>query len=351
MKLSLLLLILAALSFAWVNASPVPGDEDGEEMERPPVGIVEQRGSKEEMKIDLEEISVEISSDGTEKMEDVETLMKQYFAKKAASDSRGDMTVEHFEIEADIDADENRDNAGDDRSRRHVFADDERLPVPDFPGRPYCAVGQLDNGCTAALIGPYHALTAAHCIYNVTSRQWRTNGLNFNQGKNCGRYGSKMFWVNARAVVGYTRHGLPEYNYALIIYSPHITSPCYLSLGYQTEWMGRGLDLIGYHSDKPRERFRCYSNRMYSSSCHFSSTAHNGLSLIYRADAMGADGGPLLSESTLQNNTLGSRTVYGINAYEDASGKWNFGPRITKDRFYQLVEWMSESGYNATIAN
>jgi hypothetical protein len=46
------------------------------------------------------------------------------------------------------------------------------------PGKPYNAVGFLNNGCTAFLIDSNHIVAAAHCFVNTTTGQWQT-GLRF----------------------------------------------------------------------------------------------------------------------------------------------------------------------------
>lgn len=46
------------------------------------------------------------------------------------------------------------------------------------PGRPYNAVGLLNNGCTAFLIDSSHIAAAAHCFENTTTGEWQT-GLRF----------------------------------------------------------------------------------------------------------------------------------------------------------------------------
>ena len=46
------------------------------------------------------------------------------------------------------------------------------------PGRPYNAVGFLNNGCTAFLIDSNHIVAAAHCFENTTDGTWQT-GLRF----------------------------------------------------------------------------------------------------------------------------------------------------------------------------
>jgi len=52
------------------------------------------------------------------------------------------------------------------RQARRVIGDDERLPVEysdRLSGLPFCAIGQMANGCTAFLVSPYHAITSAQC--------------------------------------------------------------------------------------------------------------------------------------------------------------------------------------------
>ena len=53
---------------------------------------------------------------------------------------------------------------------RSVEPPDDRVQITDTLGYPFSAVGRLSVGCSGAMIGPFHFLTAGHCV---------TNGSNF----------------------------------------------------------------------------------------------------------------------------------------------------------------------------
>ena len=314
------------------EASPLP-KEDKNTLE----GSAFEPKEKEEMVINLEEIAIEAFANGTIKRESIDELIAFYRLNLTTKDFLEYKTQQHFEE--------------DKEEKRHIFDDDERLYISnsDFSRLPYCAIGELDNGCTAVFIGPYHALTAASCVYNTVTNRWRGN-YDIIRGRNCNRYGTRMTGVGALSVTGYTVSRLPQHNYALIITSSTRRSPCWASFGYTSPWTNRGLDLIGYPTDK-RFNLGCLYHSAYSSSCHFSSTAHSGQTLTYRCDAVGTYGAPLMSEARDTSGVLdkGQRVVYGVHAYQDLSRNWNYGPMINRDRFNRIVGWMRNSGYNPLV--
>ena len=57
--------------------------------------------------------------------------------------------------------------------KRKVIGTDGRYKHSTV-GNPYCAIGELENGCTAFLVGPYHAITAGHCVYDCNARKWKS---------------------------------------------------------------------------------------------------------------------------------------------------------------------------------
>jgi glutamyl endopeptidase len=46
-----------------------------------------------------------------------------------------------------------------------MFGDDTPIPVTLAEQFPYAQIGYVDGGCTGAIIGPHHVLTAGHCLY------------------------------------------------------------------------------------------------------------------------------------------------------------------------------------------
>lgn len=70
------------------------------------------------------------------------------------------------------------------RIARRLQATDALMLVakPDSLKFPLRTVGQLANGCTAFLIGPCHAVTVAHCVYEPWRNIW-WRGLDFYPGR------------------------------------------------------------------------------------------------------------------------------------------------------------------------
>ena len=62
--------------------------------------------------------------------------------------------------------------------KRNVIGYDGRY-VCSSTCYPYCAMGQMENrDCTAFLVGPYHAITARHCVYECEKKKWiRQRGI------------------------------------------------------------------------------------------------------------------------------------------------------------------------------
>ena len=281
-----------------------------------------------ELDIDLGEWAVEFFRDGTQKNETLEKLVDIY--RMALNEKN---FVEKYSDAGPEDA--------SDRARRTIFGTDDRLPVYNTNISPYCAVGRLDNGCTAVFIGPYHAITAAHCVYDKNTNTWKQN-LNMWRGRTCGTCGERMYWRRVWAVQGFTQQHRIDYDYALIIYDENNRSPCWLSFGYKSSWPNIGFDIFGYPYDKAHVS-GCSYNSMWFSSCHYSHTQNSGRRYGYHCDTLGGNSGSALYAE--DDVTAGTRRVYGIHTHGRGTSTWNYGNRIDKFRFCQIIEWMDDSGY------
>jgi len=281
---------------------------------------------KTELDIDLGELAVEYFWNGTAKEENFESLIDIY--QRAQSKNMSDFL-----------ADSGEDNLQ--RARRTIFGNDERLPIDSSNRYPYCAVGYLDVGCTATFIGPYHALTAAHCVYNKETDTWKQN-LNLRRGRTCNTLGQRMYWKQVWAVKGFTNDHREDHDYALIIYNQNSSrSPCWLSFGYWNTWPDVGFDIFGYPEDKSSVS-GCRYNSMWFTSCHYSDTIDSGRRYKYRCDTRrGNSGSALYAEK--KGDSSGRRTVYGVHT--QGTTTWNYGNRINRSRFCQIVQWMKGSGY------
>lgn len=237
------------------------------------------------------------------------------------------------------------------RQSRRVIGDDERIPVEysdQLSGLPFCAVAQMANGCTAFLVSPYHAITGAQCVYNLTSGQfYPRSSFNLYRGRSCNTAGQLMLSRGAIAPLGYTRSGNNSWNFALVAYSTSRPSTCYMGFTQDPyiTWPNQGFDVIGYPYDHyPVQRTRsCIYPTMTFSSCHYSLSVLNGNYYAYRCDMTGGTvGAPLVGE--LQTTRTARRTAYGVNAFDGTT--YNYGVRFDREKFCAIVDWAARyTGY------
>ena len=96
------------------------------------------------------------------------------------------------------------------------------------------------------------------------------------------------------------------------------------------------------------KRAGCFYHPAYFSSCSFSSVTRDNLFLQHRCDTSGMIGAPLMSEYLdASGRDRGQKGVSGVNVY--TGSLYNYGPRINRDRFYQIVGWMNQTGYDPFI--
>ena len=236
-----------------------------------------------------------------------------------------------------------------DRMKRFLFGEDDREFVTNSSNFPQCAIARVTTGCTGFFIGPYHALTAAHCVNNF--RYGWKGKIRMLRERNCHERGFRSTCSRVFAVLGHTHYKLYEYDYALVeMDRSGDPAPCWFGIGYINPWKypsRRDLEALGYPSDKRwyNGQPECRYEAMWLASCNTSYSVHQNL--IQWCDVLSGNSGSPVFSDTNQN-----KIVYGIHAQsvgryvdlEDGSREieelWNQGPMITPLRYFQILRWM-----------
>ena len=183
-----------------------------------------------------------------------------------------------------------------------TVVDDKLHDVISTNYYPEYAVGVLDNGCTAFLVGPQHALTAAHCVYNYNTSTWSTE-LDFWRGRNAEEYLQKMEWKHVIIPYHFHSTGDDNQNWALVEFSDE--SPVWLRLAYSESVQNIPLTVYGYLQDREWET-------MYYTMCRSDSEQLDTMDFAIQCESDQVfTGGPVLrGHSFLQNKMP---VVYGVN--------------------------------------
>ena len=239
-----------------------------------------------------------------------------------------------------------------DREKRFIFDEDDRVFASQSQSFPQCAIARASTGCTAFYIGPYHALTAAHCV-NSFRYGWRGR-IRLWRERNCHNVGHQNTCSRVFAVFGHTHLKMFEYDYALVEMNRNgEPSPCWFGIGYVNQWdhpSYRNLEVLGYPYDKRRYTGQpeCSYEAMWKASCNVSYSVRQNL--IQWCDAVSGNSG-----SPVYSQTDGDKVVYGLHAQSvgnyvyNANGErelqqwWNQGPIITPLRYHQILRWMERT--------
>ena len=229
------------------------------------------------------------------------------------------------------------------RVRRTVFPPDGRVLISSTSSFPYSAIGEYfiytRGQCTLFLVGPYHALTAAHCIYDHTSSEFKPLGYAY-IGRTCTVTGTRVSVQKAIVYNSFINAGLESWDFAyLLLNNRDIISSDYFSFGYRDPMPTVSMTMCGYPGDKPAGCMYCGTCNDAQRPCTTPTTCDDER-IQYTCDSAGGmSGGPAYIQDT--TTTL---HVYGLDTHSYTNV--NYASRISKHKFLRLCQWLINDGHN-----
>ena len=196
-----------------------------------------------------------------------------------------------------------------------------------------CFRGEVGENCTAFMVGPHHALTAASCVYDSEAGGWKSS-LNLTCMRDCGNDGRQrvLQWESVRIPQRYYQSGDARYNWAFITFSRDTPSPAWLSFGHDPfVTRGRRYRVQAYG--------RCQQGCACSAECKSRLTPGASAGRVTslhcnESEDLNYHGGPVIAANP--------RVVCAISQRESLPrcATW-----ISADMFWQVCQWLADSGH------
>ena len=243
-----------------------------------------------------------------------------------------------------------------DKTKRDIIGRDSRYRIYSTLLAPLCAIGELSSSrgvgyCTVFMIGPHHAITAGHCVYNTTTRRYYRN-LDVYIGRTCYRRGIHADVLNISLYTEFRLLGDLRYDIALLLLdSRDISSTCYLGFAFRDPMPIVNASVCGY----PYDRTYWY----HSYDCMYCSDGRaavpcgivNGRAvcedryIIHSSDTyVGMTGGPLMTNEHFRTRKV--YLSYGVNSgtLTLRGTRYNRATRFTKKKFVDTCLWLRNNG-------
>lgn len=249
---------------------------------------------------------------------------------------------------------EDSDNADGGRRPRYIFGSDGRTRVADTTAYPYRAVGKQWQRygtsmfvCSGAMIGPYHWLTAGHCVHQGSGGSWADDitisagqdGMPLGGTRSDDQFYGEADWQYVRSFSGWTSSGDWNWDIAVVTLDRNLgNSVGWLAFGWNTDsnfYNNSNFTTSGYPGDLNNSTLGLGQYTQTGNPRSFGITTD-----LLRTNTM--DVWPGQSGSSVWSGGTTNPVSYGVTSHQTTIGgtpAYNAFTRITEGRFNSIQSW------------